>query len=521
MSNTKNSYSVEGMKPIRKIVIVGGGTSGWIAASMLSYHLKSELCHIELVESDELSTIGIGESTIPPVVRLIQNLGIDEKEFIQSTQACFKLGIKFVDWRQKNETYFHPFGVIGKRIGSYDFYQCWLKARMQGDTSELQDFSPCSVMAEQERFFWPTHMQNTPIGGASYAVHLDSKLVVDYLSRFSKARGVKRTEGTVSRVTQCANGNIEKLILDNGEEVEGDFFIDCTGFRALLIEKTLSSGFEDWSHFLPCDRAVVVKTEAKPLRKPYTTATAQKHGWSWHIPLRNSTGHGYVYSSKFCSDAEAKSNLLKNLDGARINDPRIIPFATGRRKEMWKNNCLSLGLASGFVEPLESTSIHLIARGMDFFLRFFPDRDCDPSLLKEYNRRMAADFEEVRDFIILHYCTTQREDTPFWRACKNRELPESLKERIALFKGHGVLREGTDELFRSSSWQSVFEGMGIRPQKYCQRVDNIDFQEITETLKVAKQAIHAMVKTLPTHDEFLHNNYHQSSDDLENKISGV
>ncbi len=499
------------INPIRKIVIVGGGTSGWIAASMLSHNLKPELCQIELVESEEVATIGIGESTIPPVVRLIQNLGIDEQHFIQSTQACFKLGIKFVDWRQKNETYFHPFGVIGKRIGSHDFYQCWLKAITQGDTSALQDFSPCSVMADQERFYWPTQLQNTPIGGASYAVHLDAKLVVEYLRNYAEARGVIRTEGTVTEVRQLAHGNIEKLILSSGEEISGDFFIDCTGFRAQLIEKTLASGFEDWSKYLPCDRAIVVKTDAKHPRKNYTTATARKAGWSWQIPLRNTTGHGYVYSSKFSSDAEAKSCLLSGLDSPRINEPRIISFATGRRKDMWKKNCLSLGLASGFVEPLESTSIHLIARGMDFFLRFFPDRDCDASLVKEYNRRMTADFEEVRDFIILHYCTTQRVDTPFWRWCKDMELPESLSDRIALFKGHGVLREGTDELFRSSSWQSVFEGMGLRPNKYCPRVDNIDYQEISSTLTLAKQAIQSMVKTLPTHEEFLRRNFIDSS----------
>jgi tryptophan halogenase len=249
-----------------------------------------------------------------------------------------------------------------------------------------------------------------------------------------------------------------------------------------------------------------VKTAAQEKRPPYTTATARKSGWSWKIPLRNSTGHGYVYSSKFCSDAEAKSTLLKNLDAPRINDPRVISFATGCRKKMWEKNCLSLGLASGFVEPLESTSIHLIARGMDFFLRFFPDRDCDPSLIKEYNRRMTTDFEEVRDFIVLHYCSTQREDTDFWRWCKTMELPETLQERIALFKGHGLVREGTDELFRAASWQSVFEGMGIRPNKYCPRVDNMDYQEISDTLKMARQAIQSMVKNLPSHDDFLRQN---------------
>ena len=262
-------------------------------------------------------------------------------------------------------------------------------------------------MAEQDKFFWPTQLQNTPIGGASYAVHLDAKLVANYLHRYASERGVKRTEGTVTQATQTATGNIEKLILSDGREIYGDFFIDCTGFKALLIEKVLGVGFEDWSNYLPCDHAVVVKTAAQEKRPPYTTATARKAGWSWKIPLRNSTGHGYVYSSKFCSDAEAKSTLLRNLDGPRINDPRVISFATGRRKNMWEKNCLSLGLSSGFVEPLESTSIHLIARGMDFFLRFFPDRDCDSSLMKEYNCRMASDFEEVRDFIVLHYCTVQ------------------------------------------------------------------------------------------------------------------
>ena len=267
------------INPIKKIVIVGGGTSGWIAASMLSYHLKAELCEIELVESDDLGTIGIGESTIPPVVRLIQNLGIDEQQFIQNTQACFKLGIKFIDWRQKNESYFHPFGVIGKSIGAHDFYQCWLKATMQGDTSQLQDFSPCSVMAAQEKFFWPTQLQNTPIGGASYAVHLDAKLVVNYLQKYAHERGVKRTEGTVTKATQNSAGNIDKLILSDGREVYGDFFIDCSGFKALLIEKTLGVGFEDWSAYLPCDRAVVVKTAAHEQRLPYTTATARKAGW--------------------------------------------------------------------------------------------------------------------------------------------------------------------------------------------------------------------------------------------------
>lgn len=495
------------MNSIKKIVILGGGTSGWMAASMLAAHLKRELCEIELVESDDIGSIGVGESTIPPVVRLINSLGIDEQEFIRETQACYKLGIKFVDWRERNQSYFHPYGVIGKRIGTQDFYQCWLKSTMEGERYDLQDFSPCSVMAANERFFLPSQAMNTPIGGAGYAVHLDAKLVAKYLRNYSEQRGVVRSEGNCANVLRKENGFIEAIELADGRKIQGDFFIDCSGFKGLLIDKAMGVEFEDWSNYLPCDRAIVVKTQVAGSRVPYTTATARKAGWAWRIPLRNGTGHGYVYSSKFCSDADAKTTLFRHLDAPRINDPRVISFATGRRKEFWKHNCLALGLAAGFVEPLESTAIHLMARGMDFFLRYFPDAECDTTLQREYNRRMAADYEEVRDFIVLHYCTTQREDSEFWRWCKNMELPETLQERIELFKGHGILREGNDELFRSTSWQSVFEGMGIRPQKYCPRVDNLDYEQISETLKVASSAILNMVKNLPTHDDYLVQHY--------------
>lgn len=499
------------MKPLKKIVIVGGGSSGWIAATMLAYHLKREVCEIELIESDTLGTIGIGESTIPPFVGLIQSLGIDEQDFIQRTGASFKLGIKFANWREQNTGYFHPFGVIGKRIGSHDFYQCWLKASMAGHPAALQDFSPSTVMAENGRFFLPSKAQNTPIGGANYALHVDAKAVARYFRDYAEGRGVIRSEGLVTGVFQRDNGHIEKLVLADQREISADFFIDCTGFNALLIGKTLNVGVEDWSKYLPCDRAIAVKTTHQGPTLPYTLATARESGWTWRIPLQNHTGHGYVYSSQFCSDDKARRTLLKNIDGTLVNEARVIPFSTGRRREIWKYNCLSLGLAAGFVEPLESTAIHLIARGMDFFLRYFPDRDCAPALIREYNRRMAADYEEVRDFIVLHYCATQRNDTAFWRWCKHMEIPDSLRERIELFKAHGLLSEGIDELFRNSSWQSVFEGMGIRPQRYCPRVDNMNFQQIEAVLKNAQQAILTMVKTLPTHDEVLCSAGHPAS----------
>ena len=491
------------MRPLSKIVIVGGGTSGWLAASMLCHHFKRALCQIQLIESPEIGTIAVGESTVPPFVGLIQRLGINEGEFIRATEATYKLGIQFVGWHQRNKKYFHPFGVIGRAIGTHDFYQCWLKARAQGDTSSLADFSPCNVMAENGRFFPPAEARNTPIGGANYALHVDALLVARYLRSYAEARGLNRVEGKVMQVTQRDDGFIRSVTLADGREIQGDFFIDCTGFKGILIGGALGVGSVDWSNYLPCDRAIVAKTASQKPLLPFTRATAQPAGWSWQIPLQHRMAQGYVYSSQFCSDADAKSTLMRGLGGLALDDPRVIPFATGHRSEFWKHNCLSIGLSSGFVEPLEATAIHMIARGMDFFLRYFPDRDCDAALIREYNRRMLADYEEIRDFIILHYSATARDDSPFWEWCKNITLPDSLQERIELFKGHGALREGVDDLFRGASWQSVFEGMGIRPSVYSRGVENMDYAEIAAALATAKAAIAGMVAHLPTHEEFL------------------
>ncbi len=491
------------MRPISKIVIVGGGTSGWLAASMLCHHFKRELCQVQLVESDEIGTIAVGESTVPPFIGLIRRLGINEQEFIRATEATYKLGIQFVGWHQRHRKYFHPFGVIGRAIGNQDFYQCWLKARAHGDTSALSDFSPCNVMAENGRFFPPAEARNTPIGGANYALHVDAQLVARFLRRFAEARGLERVAGKVTQVRQRDNGFIRSVLLADGREIQGDFFIDCTGFSGLLIGQALGVGSVDWSNYLPCDRAIVTKTAGQKPLPAFTRATAQPAGWSWQIPLQHRMGQGYVYSSRFCSDAAAKSTLMRGLGATALDDPRVIPFATGHRREQWKHNCLSIGLASGFVEPLEATSIHMIARGMDFFLRYFPDRDCDSALSREYNRRMVADYEEIRDFLVLHYCASARDDSPFWQWCRNITLPDSLQARIALFKGSGALPEGIDELFRASSWQSVFEGMGIRPRFYSRRVENMEYAEIAAALSTAKAAIAGMVAHLPTHEEFL------------------
>lgn len=492
------------MKPIKKIVIVGGGSSGWIAAAVLAHDFRPDVLQIELVESEEIGTIGVGESTVPPFVELIKNLGIDEQDFIQSTHATFKLGVKFPDWHKIGESFFHPFGWIGTRFGAYDFYQIWLKAKSKGHASELQSFAPCSVMAEEKRFFLPQEAPpKTPLGSAGYALHIDASLVAKYLRRYSEERKVKRTEGRVTEVRQNDDGGIASLLLQSGKEIHGDFFFDCTGFYSLLIEKTLGIGYEDWLNFLPCDRAVAVQTENLGEAVPYTVSTAREEGWSWRIPLQHRTGNGYVYSSEYCSDDEATEKLLTYVDGKTITEPQIIPFRAGVRESFWHKNCLSIGLSSGFIEPLEATALHIVVRGMDFFLRFYPDQDCKQALIDEYNRRMRAEYELIRDFIVLHYCLTEREDTPFWKHCKHMDIPPSLAEKIRLFRAHGGLREGIDELWTASSWQSVFEGMGVRPENYSPKIDNLDYPWMEERLQEMEAAINGMVRSLPTHDQFL------------------
>ncbi len=494
------------MSKINKFVVVGGGTAGWIAASVLSREFSPEQCQVELVESEEIGTIGVGESTIPPFLELLQNLKIDEKDFIQKTQASFKLGIEFVDWYKKGEKYFHPFGSFTAGMEEYLFYQFWVKSTLENKGYNLQDFAPCSVMARNNKFFLPQSAKKTPISEASYALHLDAKLVAKYLRDYAENRGVKRTEGKIENVALAEDGSIKHLVLKDGTEIAGDFFIDCTGFHALLIEKNLKVEFTDWTHYLPCDKAVVVQTENLGETLPYTRATAQDYGWSWRIPLQSRTGNGYVYASEYLSDDEAQATLMNAIDGKPLTEPRVIPYKTGVRKEIWKKNCLALGLASGFIEPLESTAIHLVVRGMVHFMRHFPDRDTSPAFVQEYNKRMTADYEEIRDFIVLHYCLTEREDTEFWRWCKNMEWPASLTRIVEYFKVQGGVPEMLDPLFHPVSWRSVCEGMGVRPQKYSPLIDSMDFDATMNHFDKYITVVNSFVDQLPTHSEFINKN---------------
>ncbi len=494
------------MQALKKIVIVGGGTSGWIAAATLVSQFNPDVCSIEVVESKDIDTIGVGESTIPPFIQLLRNLDIDERDFIQKTSASFKLGIQFCDWKQKGESYFHPFGEIGRPFGVINFYDGWLKAHNDGKAGGLQQYAPASVMAKRGRFALPEQAGSTELRNASYALHIDAKRAAEYFRQVSVDRGVVRTEGTVTNVIQRENGGIDHLILSSGDRVDADFFIDCTGFYSLLIEKTLGVKHESWEEYLACDRAIAVQTETVEAPNPFTQSTAKDAGWTWKIPLQNRVGNGYVYSSRFISDDEAHHQLMQSIQGDIIVPPKLIPFRTGVREMPWKENCLSLGLATGFIEPLESTAIHLVVRSMDLFLRFFPTKNLEPELINEYNRRIRMDYQEIRDFIILHYCATQRNDTAFWQWCKTQPLPQELKERIQLFSARGVLRDGVDELFSNVSWYSVFEGMDIRPQSVCPRVDHLDQHALYSSLKKYIDHVNDATAKCLTHADFLKKN---------------
>lgn len=414
-----------------KLVIAGGGTAGWIAAAALA-HQMGETVDITLVESQEIGTIGVGEATIPPMRTFHRFLGINEQEFMRATNATFKLGIQFENWRQIGEKYFHSFGVTGKQTIITDFIHFWLRGRELGIASEFGDYCLEYKAALKNRFSLNEHSK------INYAFHLDAGRYASFLRTRAEARGVKRVEGKIASVQQHPDtGFIASLTLESGQEIVGDLFIDCTGMRGLLIEQCLQTGFEEWSHWLPCDSAVAVQTESHGPAVPYTKSIAHHAGWRWQIPLQHRVGNGIVFSSPYLSDDEATNMLLSSMEGKVLTEPRVIKFKTGRRKKSWNKNCIAMGLASGFLEPLESTSIHMIMTAVTRLLQLFPHGEIKQSIVDEYNTQAKSEYERIRDFIILHYKATERDDSPFWRYCKEMEIPEELKHRIALFKDFG------------------------------------------------------------------------------------
>jgi tryptophan halogenase len=448
--------------PIKNIVIVGGGTAGWMAAASLSRLLQNRYT-VRLIESDEISTVGVGESTIPMIRTFNTALGINEDEFMRETRATFKLGIEFADWGRLGETYMHGFGVLGQPLWTLEFFQYWLRAWQAGKAPDLERYSLHRMACKAGKFMRPSpEMPNSPLADIPYAFHLDAGLYARYLRKYAESHGVLRTEGKVVEVRQRADGFIESVVMENGTAIGGELFIDCSGFRGLLIEQTLKTGFEDWSHWLPCDRAWAVPCESSGALQPYTRATARPAGWQWRIGLQHRTGNGHVYASRFMSDDEAAAILMKNLDGKALAEPKMLRFTAGKRKKTWNKNVVAIGLSSGFLEPLESTSIHLVQSTISRLVGFFPDRGFAQADIDEFNAQCDFEVERIRDFIILHYHATERNDTPFWDHCRTMDIPDTLRRKLDLYKTHGRVIRDNNELFAEVGWQQVLHGQGVR-----------------------------------------------------------
>ncbi len=490
---------------IKNIVIVGGGTAGWMAASACVKVLGAQYS-IRLVESEEIGTVGVGEATVPHLKLFNNLLEIDEIEFIKKTQGTFKLGIQFVDWGKIGDNYVHGFGTIGHDYGLLAFHQFWIKARQQGFANDIAAYSINTAAAPLNKFMASAEdvPPSSPLANIAYAYHFDAGLYAKFLRGYAEARGVRRTEGKVAQtMLREPDGFIEAIVLESGEKIAGDLFIDCSGFRGLLIEQALKTGYDDWTHWLPCDRAMAVPCEKVEAPTPFTRSTARSAGWQWRIPLQHRTGNGYVYSSKYISDDEVSATLLKNLDGKPTVDPRILKFVTGRRKKAWNKNCVALGLASGFLEPLESTSIFLIQSGIARLLTLFPDDDFSDIVIDRYNAQTTFEIEKIRDFLILHYCATERDDSDFWNYCRTMSIPDSLENNIRLFRDSGRFFRDAEEMFAVTSWVQVMIGQHINPRKYHPLVDHLSDAELRKFVSGVEKVIATCVDAMPQHEAFI------------------
>lgn len=471
---------------IQKVVIVGGGTAGWITAALMAKTLGKTV-DITLVESDEIGTIGVGEATIPPLIHLNNAIGLDEKIFIQETKATIKLGIEFDNWGKLGDSYMHAFGGIGKNFPFCDFHHFWLKAKQGGNTSNYWDYSVNYQAAKKNKFKKLSGIEGTNLPGVEYAYHFDAGLYAKLLSTFSQSMGVNRIEGIVNQVNLNDNsGFVKNIVLEAGRIIEGDLFVDCTGLKALLIEQTLSTGFEDYSHWLPCDRAIVVPCESVESLTPYTRSTAHESGWQWRIPLQHRIGNGLVYSSKYMTDEQAKDKLLSHLDGKPLAEPKVIPFKTGVRRKQWNKNVVAIGLSNGFFEPLESTNIHLIQTAAIRLVKLFPHSGIKSMEVTEFNRQSKIESKQMRDFIILHYKLNQRDDSDFWRACQRMEVPDTLTKKMALFAQSGKVFREQDELFTEIAWQQVMIGQNLIPQDYHPIANSLSDEQIFDLMKNLK-----------------------------------
>jgi len=488
---------------VKNVVIVGGGTAGWITASLLAKVLGKSI-KITLVESDKIGIIGVGEATIPPIIAFNNAIGVNETDFIKATKGTIKLGIQFENWGKKGDSYMHAFGDIGKNFPFCEFHHFWVKNRQDGDNSNFWDYSLNYQAAKHNKFARLNGIEGTNLPGVSYAYHFDASLYAKFLSEFCINLGVNRIEGTINNVNLDADsGFVKSLELENGSNIEGDLFVDCTGLAALLIEKKLSTGFDDWSQWLPCNRAVAVPSESSDRIIPYTRSIAHDSGWQWQIPLQHRTGNGLVYSSKYLSDDEAINTILSNLDGEALDEPRVIPYRTGRRRKQWNRNVVAIGLSAGFFEPLESTNIHLIQTGAIRLLKLFPHNGIKQEEINEYNTQAKHEYERIRDFIILHYKLNQRNDTEFWKQCQRMDIPNSLRHRMELFKKSGKVFREQEDLFTEVAWKQVMIGQGGIPEDYHPLVDTLSKEQIKDLMTSLKTLINRTVDKMPTHESFL------------------
>jgi tryptophan 7-halogenase len=489
---------------LRGIVIVGGGTAGWMTAAALSRFLKDGYTRVRLVESDEIGIVGVGESTIPLMRTFNRMLGLDEDEFMRKTQGTFKLAIEFVDWTRLGHVYHHPFGPAGLNMDGVSFHAYWLRMHELGEAPDLGEYSLQTVAARQDKFSRPVDAGNSPLSTIAYAFQFDAHLYAQYLRQYAEARGIRRTEGKIVDVAlRGDDGFIEAVTLESGERIEGDLFIDCSGFRGLLIEQALKTGYEDWSHWLPCDRAVATQCATGGSFSPVTRATARPAGWQWRVPLQHRIGNGYVYSSAHVTDDEATATLLANLDGEVLRDPRILRFKAGRRLKSWNRNCVAIGLSAGFMEPLEAQSIFLIQTGIARLLTMFPDRAFEPADTERYNRVMQFEYERIRDFLVLHYKATERNDTPFWDYCRTMGVPDSLEEKIRLFESRGRIFRENEELFNDTSWFAVMIGQGLRPRGHDPMADIMPLDELRSRMSHIKLVIAKCAETMPSHRDYI------------------
>jgi tryptophan halogenase len=487
--------------PLRTVAVIGGGTAGWMTAAALARRIPPNQTKIRLVESEEIRTVGVGEATIPLIRIFNQFLGLDEDDMVRKTKATYKLAIDFVNWRRVGHRYLHPFGNFGTNVESRHCLHTWLWLREQGFPLDLHDFNLCSQATELWRMSRPSAQPRS--SDIQYAFHFDASLYARYLRDYAEARGVDRTEGkVVDVVLRGQDGFIEAVKLESGERIEADLFVDCSGFRGLLIEGALNSGFEDWSHWLPCDRAWAVQCERSDDWMPATRATAQPAGWIWRIPLQHRTGTGHVYASRWMDDETARRQLLASLEGAPITEPWPLKFRPGRRKRSWIGNCVAIGLAAGFLEPIESTSIHLIQQGISTLLALFPDRSFDPTLSAEYNTAFGRYYERVRDFIILHYHANERAE-PMWRWCRELDIPDTLRRKIDLFRSSGRHFRYEEELFADGSWIAVMIGQNVYPRRHDPLVETFDPATVEREMRAMAAQVRRTAQAMSTHRAFV------------------